>query len=58
MNAVAPSIIDTPANRAAMPAANHDRWPKPAELAQAILWLASTENALTSGAIVPVYGRA
>ncbi|MBX3146900.1 MAG: SDR family NAD(P)-dependent oxidoreductase [Gemmatimonadales bacterium] len=58
VNAVAPSIIDTPANRAAMPAANHDRWPKPAELAQAILWLASTENALTSGAIVPVYGRA
>ena len=58
VNAVAPSIIDTPANRAAMPAAKHDRWPRPAEVAQAILWLASTENALTSGAIVPVYGRA
>jgi NAD(P)-dependent dehydrogenase (short-subunit alcohol dehydrogenase family) len=56
VNAVLPSIIDTPANRAAMPTADHAKWPKPAELAQAILWLASPENALTSGALVPVYG--
>jgi NAD(P)-dependent dehydrogenase (short-subunit alcohol dehydrogenase family) len=58
VNAVLPSIIDTPANRASMPTAKHDRWPKPAELARAILWLASDDNALTSGALVPVYGRA
>jgi NAD(P)-dependent dehydrogenase (short-subunit alcohol dehydrogenase family) len=58
VNAVAPSTIDTPANRAAMPAADHDRWPKPAELARAILWLASPDNTVTSGAVVPVYGNA
>ncbi len=58
VNAVLPSIIDTPANRAAMPDAKTDRWPKPEELARAILWLASAENELTSGALVPVYGRA
>ncbi|MCL4228272.1 MAG: SDR family NAD(P)-dependent oxidoreductase [Myxococcales bacterium] len=58
VNAIAPSIIDTPANRAAMPAADHARWPRPAELARAILDLASPANALTSGALLPVYGRA
>ena len=57
VNAVIPSIIDTPANRAAMPKADHDRWPKPAELARTIVWLASPENQLTSGALIPVYGR-
>lgn len=58
VNAVAPSIIDTPANRAAMPKADHARWPTAAEVARTIVWLASPENTLTSGAIVPVYGRA
>lgn len=58
VNAVAPSTIDTPANRTAMPGADHARWPKPAELATAILWLASPENTVTSGAVVPVYGNA
>jgi NAD(P)-dependent dehydrogenase (short-subunit alcohol dehydrogenase family) len=58
VNAVLPSVIDTPANRAAMPDADHAAWPKPAELAEAIAFLASSENALTSGALVPVYGRA
>lgn len=58
VNAIAPSIIDTPANRAAMPTADTMRWPKPNDLAEAILWLASPENRLTSGAIVPVFGRA
>ena len=57
VNAVAPSIIDTPANRAAMPRADFTRWPTPIDLAEAILWLASPENRLTSGAILPVYGR-
>ena len=58
VNAVVPSIIDTPANRAAMPAADHARWPKPADIAAAIAWLISPANALTSGALVPVYGDA
>jgi NAD(P)-dependent dehydrogenase (short-subunit alcohol dehydrogenase family) len=57
VNAVLPSIIDTPTNRAAMPKADHAAWPKPAEIAQAIGFLASPDNALTSGALVPVYGR-
>ena len=58
VNAVLPSIIDTPANRAAMPEADHARWPKPAEIAAAISWLVSPANRLTSGALVPVYGTA
>ena len=56
VNAVAPSIMDTPANRKAMPDADHAKWPKTSEVARAILWLSSDENTLTSGAIVPVYG--
>jgi NAD(P)-dependent dehydrogenase (short-subunit alcohol dehydrogenase family) len=58
VNAVLPSTIDTPANRAAMPSADPARWPKPAEIAAAIAWLVSPANAVTSGALVPVYGRA
>ena len=58
VNAVVPSIMDTPANRAAMPKADFSTWPKVEEVAQAILFLASGENALTSGALVPVYGKA
>ena len=58
VNAVLPSIIDTPANRAAMPKADFARWPKPEEVAAAIVWLASPENRLTSGALIPVYGSA
>lgn len=58
VNAVVPSIIDTPANRAAMPGADHARWPKPAEIAATIAWLISPENVVTSGALVPVYGAA
>ncbi len=57
VNAVLPSIIDTPFNRASMPDADFERWPKPADIAEAILFLASPSNALTSGALVPVYGR-
>jgi NAD(P)-dependent dehydrogenase (short-subunit alcohol dehydrogenase family) len=58
VNAGLPSIIDSPANRAAMPTADHAAWPKPAELAETIAFLASPANALTSGALVPVFGRA
>ena len=57
VNAVAPSIMDTPANRAAMPKADHAAWPKVEEVAATILFLASPQNAVTRGAIVPVYGR-
>ena len=58
VNAVLPSVIDTPANRASMPKADHDAWPKPAQLAETIAFLASEKNALTTGTLVPVYGRA
>ena len=58
VNAIAPSIIDTPTNRAGMPNADHASWPKPSELAEAIGFLASPDNRLTTGAVVPVYGRA
>ena len=57
VNAVLPSIIDTPANRASMPKADYNKWPKPEELAKTIVWLASPANTLTSGALVPVYGQ-
>ena len=58
VNAVLPSTMDTPANRAAMPGADFASWPKVEEVAEAICFLASPGNALTSGALVPVYGRA
>jgi NAD(P)-dependent dehydrogenase (short-subunit alcohol dehydrogenase family) len=58
VNAVAPSIMDTPANRRAMPKADHAAWPKVEEVARTILFLASPENAVTRGAVVPVYGKA
>ena len=54
VNCVVPSIIDTPANRAAMPDANHDAWPKVADIARAYLFLASPEAHLVSGAAIPV----
>jgi NAD(P)-dependent dehydrogenase (short-subunit alcohol dehydrogenase family) len=57
VNAVAPSIMDTPANRAAMPKADHAAWPKVEEVAATILFLASPDNKVTRGAIVPVYGK-
>jgi NAD(P)-dependent dehydrogenase (short-subunit alcohol dehydrogenase family) len=57
VNAVAPSIMDTPANRAAMPQADYAAWPKVAEVAATILFLASPDNAVTRGGVVPVYGK-
>jgi NAD(P)-dependent dehydrogenase (short-subunit alcohol dehydrogenase family) len=58
VNAVAPSIMDTPANRAAMPQADFAAWPKVEEVAATILFLASPDNKVTRGAVVPVYGKA
>jgi NAD(P)-dependent dehydrogenase (short-subunit alcohol dehydrogenase family) len=57
VNAVAPSIMDTPANRKDMPKADFAAWPKVEEVAATILFLASPENTVTRGAVVPVYGR-
>lgn len=58
VNAVLPSVIDTPANRAAMPGADHASWPRPAQIAEVIAFLASPENTVTSGTLLPVYGMA
>ncbi|MEA2877053.1 MAG: hypothetical protein QOF14_2249 [Hyphomicrobiales bacterium] len=58
VNAVAPSIMDTPANRKSMPKADYAAWPKVEEVAATILFLASPDNAVTRSAIVPVYGKA
>ena len=58
VNAVAPSVLDTAANRQAMPQADHSRWVAPADLAQIIVFLASPENRVTRGAVIPVYGGA
>jgi NAD(P)-dependent dehydrogenase (short-subunit alcohol dehydrogenase family) len=57
-NAVLPSVIDTPANRAAQPDADFSKWVQPAEIARVIRFLVSDDAAVTSGAAVPVYGRA
>jgi NAD(P)-dependent dehydrogenase (short-subunit alcohol dehydrogenase family) len=57
VNAVAPSILDTPINRRDMPKADHAAWPKVEEVARTILFLASPDNKVTRGAIVPVYGK-
>jgi NAD(P)-dependent dehydrogenase (short-subunit alcohol dehydrogenase family) len=57
VNAVAPSIMDTPANRQSMPKADHAAWPKVEEVAATILFLASPDNRVTRGGVVPVYGK-
>lgn len=57
-NAVLPSVIDTAANRAAMSGGKFDDWVKPDAIAQLLLFLASEAAAATSGALVPIYGRA
>ncbi len=56
-NAVLPSTIDTPANRASQPDADFSKWTDPAEIARVIRFLVSEDSAATSGAAVPVYGR-
>ena len=54
VNCVVPSIIDTPANRNAMPDADHASWPKIPDVAQTYLFLASPGARLVSGAAIPV----
>ena len=58
VNSIMPSNIDTPANRAALPDAEHEQWPKPSELAAVLAFLVSDDAVLISGAAIPVYGRA
>jgi 3-oxoacyl-[acyl-carrier protein] reductase len=57
VNAVLPSIIDTPANRASMPKADFSKWVTPQELAEVILFLASDAASAVTGALLPVSGR-
>jgi NAD(P)-dependent dehydrogenase (short-subunit alcohol dehydrogenase family) len=57
-NAILPSVIDTPGNRASMPKADFARWVKPEEIAGVIAHLLSQDSRPTSGAAIPVYGRA
>lgn len=57
-NAILPSVIDTPANRAASPDADHSRWVPPEEIAKVVRHLVSDDSSVTSGAAIPVYGRA
>jgi NAD(P)-dependent dehydrogenase (short-subunit alcohol dehydrogenase family) len=55
-NSILPSIIDTPANRKAMPNADFSKWPKPEEIARVILFLCCEDANLIQGAAIPVYG--
>jgi NAD(P)-dependent dehydrogenase (short-subunit alcohol dehydrogenase family) len=57
-NAILPSVIDTPANRASQPDADHSRWVPPADIARVVRFLCSDDSSPTSGAAIPVYGRA
>jgi NAD(P)-dependent dehydrogenase (short-subunit alcohol dehydrogenase family) len=58
VNCILPSVIDTPANRAAMGDADHSRWVKPEEIGHVVRFLASPEASAVTGAALPVYGRA
>ena len=57
-NAILPSVIDTPANRQAMPDADHSKWVPPQQIAKVVAFLVSDDSAPVSGGAVPVYGRA
>jgi NAD(P)-dependent dehydrogenase (short-subunit alcohol dehydrogenase family) len=57
-NAILPSVIDTPANREAMPNAEHAKWVPPEQIAKVVRFLVSGDSKATTGAAVPVYGRA
>lgn len=56
VNTVLPSIIDTVANRRAMPAADFARWPRPEDIARVVLFLCGADAKVIHGAAIPVYG--
>lgn len=58
VNAIMPSTIDTPDNRANMPQADPTKWVRPDDIAKVILCLVSDDSRVTSGALIPVYGKA
>lgn len=58
VNCIVPSTIDTPDNRRNMPGADTSKWVKPEDIARVILFLASDDSKITSGAVIPVYGKA
>jgi len=58
VNAILPSVIDTPGNRAAMPDADHGRWVRPEEIGAVVRFLCSPDASAVTGAAIPVYGRA
>jgi NAD(P)-dependent dehydrogenase (short-subunit alcohol dehydrogenase family) len=57
-NAILPSVIDTPANRKSQPNADFEKWVKPEDIAKVVRFLISEDAGPTSGAAIPVYGRA
>jgi NAD(P)-dependent dehydrogenase (short-subunit alcohol dehydrogenase family) len=57
-NAILPSVIDTPANRESQPEADWSKWVPPEEIAKVVRFLVSEDSTPTSGAAIPVYGRA
>jgi NAD(P)-dependent dehydrogenase (short-subunit alcohol dehydrogenase family) len=57
VNAVLPSVIDTPVNRVAMPRSDFSKWVTPESIAKTLVWLASDASGDTSGALIPMYGR-
>jgi len=56
-NSILPSIMDTEANRKAMPRADFSKWPKPEEIARVVLFLCGDDAKLIHGAAIPVYGQ-
>jgi NAD(P)-dependent dehydrogenase (short-subunit alcohol dehydrogenase family) len=57
-NLILPSVIDTPANRAAMPSADASKWVTPESIANLLVWLVSDAARDVNGAAIPIYGRA
>ena len=58
VNCIMPSILDTEANRKAMPTADFSKWVKPEDLANVVLFLCSEDARVITGAAIPTYGVA
>ena len=54
---IVPGTIDTPDNRAAIPDGDFSKWADPADIAEVVLFLVSDASSVTSGAVIPVYGK-